>query len=113
MHRTLNALFHHCARRLIRLVDIAVEMIVVRTTSARTDEFGETVFAFLSRKQARILEFFSQIRSFNARKHTAHSEFFIPCKLMAGIQIPVRRHREIFVPRTARRNALGKARTAL
>jgi len=50
MHRALYTLFHHRASRFVRVVDVAVEMVVVRATTARTDKFRETVFTFFARE---------------------------------------------------------------
>ena len=113
MHSAFHAFLHHGAGRFIRLVDIAVEMVIICIATARTDEFCETVFAFLAREQTGIFELFTNIGTGDPLADATHTEFFVPCKLMARIQIAVGRNGEILVAGAARGNALGKAGAAL
>lgn len=112
MHSTFHALFHHFASRLIRLVNIAVEMIIIRATTARADKFRKAVFTFLTGEYAGIFELFTNFGALDTVEHATHTEIFIPCELMAGIQVAVGGYREIFVARSARGYTLGKARSA-
>lgn len=61
MHRAFDAFFHHRARHFIRLVDIAVEMIVIGVAPARTNEFCKAVPAFFAREQTGIFKFFPDV----------------------------------------------------
>ena len=113
MHSALNAFFHHSARYFVRLVHVAVEVVIIRATTARTNKFRETLFAFFSREQTGIFEFFPKFGLGNALEHATHTEITIARKLMTGIQVAVGGYREILVTRAARRNAFGKTRATL
>ena len=85
MHCAFHALFHHRAGHFVGIVDIAVEVVVVRAATARANEFCKAIFAFLSREKAGIFEKLSRVFTGNPFKYTAHTEFFIPRELMARI----------------------------
>ena len=113
VHSTLHPLFHHRAGRFVRLVNVAVEMIVVCATTARTNKFRKAVFAFFTREKAGIFEFFANIGAGNALVYATHFKRAVPRKLMAGIQIAVGDNGKIFVARATRRYAFRKTRPAL
>ena len=112
MHGALHAFFHHSARRFVRVVNVAVEVIVIRAAAARANELCKAIFAFFTGEQARIFKQLSRVFARNAFVYAAHADFFVPCKLMAGIQIAIRRNRKIFVARPASGYAFGKERPA-
>ena len=85
VHSTFNALLHHRASDFIRIIDVAIEMIVVCVATTRTNELCKAIIALFTREQAGIFELFTNIRSLNPRKYAAHTEFFVDCKLMTGV----------------------------
>ena len=113
VHGELDALFHHFASHLVRLVDIAVEVIVVGVAAARTDELGKAVLALFTREQAGVFELLPNFRMHDALLYVAEIELGIARELMAGVQIAVWHDGKIFVARAAGGDALGKAGSAL
>ena len=85
MHRTLYALFHHFAGHFVRIVDIAVEIVIVRATPARTDKFRETVFAFFTGEKTGVFELLADIFSRYSLLYVAHFKILVSRKLMTGI----------------------------
>ena len=112
MHSAFHALFHHCAGNFVRLVNIPIEVVIVRAATARANEFCKAVFAFFTREQTRIFELFTKLGSGDTFAHAAHFKLGIACKLLAGIQVAVGGDGKIFVAGPASRNAFGKTRPA-
>jgi hypothetical protein len=108
VHSAFDTLFHHTASYFVRLVNVAVEVVIIRATTARTNELCKAIFAFFTGEQARIFKLFSDIRTRNSLVYVTHFKGGIARELVAGINIAVGGYREIFVTRSARRNALGK-----
>ena len=85
VHSAFDTLFHHRASRFVRFVDVAVEMIVVGVATARTNEFRETVAAFFTGEQTRILEFFTKFGTGDAVEYATHFELLVARELVARI----------------------------
>ena len=113
MHAVLYALSHHLAGDLVRVVDVAVEVIVVRAAPAAAYVLREAAVAFFAGEQAGIAELRADLFVELSFKDAAHAEISVPRKLMAGIDIPVRHDGKILVARAAGGNALGEAGPAL
>ena len=112
MHCAFHPFFHHRASRFVGIVDIAVEVVIIRAAPARADEFCKAILAFFTGEQAGIFKLFSDIRTRNSLVYVTHFKGGIARELVAGINIAVGGYREIFVTRSARRNALGKTGSA-
>ena len=112
MHRALDALLHHGAGHLVRLVYIAVEMVIVGVAAARADKFRKAVPAFFSREQTGIFEFFPNLRPSDPVAHVSHIEILVPRELVTGIEIAVRNDGKVFVSGPAGGDPFGKARPA-
>ena len=113
MHRALDALLHHGAGHLVRLVYIAVEMVIVGVAAARADKFRKAVPAFFSREQTGIFEFFPDVGTGDPLIDAAHVKILVPRKLVAGIEVAAGDDGKILVARAARRHALRQAGPAL
>lgn len=72
VHTALYALFHHFAGHFVRLVDVALEIIIISRASAAANKLSKTISAVLSRKQTGRREFFPYIFIENAVEHVAH-----------------------------------------
>ena len=56
MHSALHSFFHHFAGNLVRLVDVAVEMVIVCATTARANKLRKAVFAFFTGEQTGVFK---------------------------------------------------------
>ena len=88
-------------------------MVIVRVATARTNKFRETVFAFFTGEQAGIFEQLARVVTRDPLENAAHTEFFVACELVAGIQVAVGNDGEVFVSCATRGNLFGKAGAAL
>ena len=113
MHRAFDALLHHGARHLVRLVDVAVVVVIVGAAPARTDELGKAVLALPAREQAGRSKPAADRRIEFSLENAAHTPFRIARKLMARVDIAIGYNGKVFVPRAARRDALLQAGAAL
>ena len=106
VHGALYALFHHGAGDLIRLLYIAHEVIVVGAASAAAYEFSKAVIATSAGKKTGRSELAADIRVQLSLVHVAHVKIPVARKLVAGIDVAVRRDGKIFVAGAAGGHAL-------
>ena len=82
-------------------MDGPVEIVRIRHTSAAAIELGKTVPALIFGVHVAAAEIIRNLRPYDSFVHISHQEFYLSHELMARIEIPPRRHGQIFRPGAA------------
>jgi hypothetical protein len=90
-----------------------VKVVRIRHAAAAAVKLSKTIFALFFRIDIAVSEIIRNLRPYNSFVHIAHKELLLAYELVAGIDIPPGRHRQVLRSRAAPGQSLRHARPTL